>query len=424
MLTAEQNEELTAVEAGTPMGEVLRRYWYPVAFTRELAEFPVKRVELLGEFFALWRSPSGRYGIVPEACPHRKASLAYGVVEADGIRCPYHGWVFDESGACTEQPAERADTNFADRVRAQAGVAQELGGLVWAYVGPHSPEQPAPELPRFDTYVMEGFRDIGWADLPCNYVQIMENAVDPHHVEFLHGRYFEFIGRHEGFTAPPSFGKKHVKVGFDPFEWGIIKRRVVEGASEENDDWKIGHPLVFPYNMRVGGGGVHQMQIRVPINRTTTRFMLYTVHRPEQGYEHVEQPMIPEYELPVFDARGHHVTNYVEGQDMMAWVTQGPVTDRTTEHLGRSDVGIALLRKMFREQMRAVAEGRDPLGVTREPHERIDLPCEKDKFNAGAEFALAFCDMGSTRHSPMLDTIRKIHISAAEKIGAALPAGS
>jgi 5,5'-dehydrodivanillate O-demethylase len=252
----------------------------------------------------------------------------------------------------------------------------------------------------------------------------MENAVDPHHVEFLHGRYFEFIGRHEGFTAPPSFGKKHMKVGFDPFEWGIIKRRVVEGASEENDDWKIGHPLVFPYNMRVGGGGVHQMQIRVPVNRTTTRFMLYTVHRPEEGYEHVEQPMIPEYELPVFDARGRHVTNYVEGQDMMAWVTQGPVTDRTTEHLGRSDVGIALLRKMFREQMRAVAEGRDPLGVTREPHERIDLPCEKDKFNAGAEFALAFCDMGSTRHSPMLDTIRKIHISAAEKIGATVPAGT
>ena len=91
MLTAEQNDELTQVEAGTRMGEVLRRYWYPVAFTRELAEFPVKRVELLGDFFALWRSPGGRYGIIPEPCPHRKASMAYGVVEPDGLRCPYHG---------------------------------------------------------------------------------------------------------------------------------------------------------------------------------------------------------------------------------------------------------------------------------------------------------------------------------------------
>ncbi|MEA2292337.1 MAG: 5,5-dehydrodivanillate O-demethylase oxygenase subunit, partial [Solirubrobacteraceae bacterium] len=293
MLTAEQNDELTQVEAGTPMGEVLRRYWYPVAFTRELEEFPVKRVELLGEFFALWKSPSGRMGIVPEACPHRKASLAYGVVEADGIRCPYHGWVFDVDGACTEQPAERDNTQFQDRVRAQAGTVEEMGGLIWAYVGP----SPAPELPRFDTYVMDGYRDIGWADLPCNYVQIMENAVDPHHVEFLHGRYFEFVGRHEGFTAPASFGKEHVKIGFTAFEWGIIKRRVLKGASEENDDWKVGHPLVFPYNMRVGGGGIHQMQIRVPVNRTTTRFYLYTVHGPD-GYEHVEQPQIPDYELP------------------------------------------------------------------------------------------------------------------------------
>ena len=118
------------------MGDVLRRYWYPVAFTRELAEFPVKRVELLGEFFALWRQPSGRYGIVPEPCPHRKASMAYGVVESDGLRCPYHGWKFDPEGACIDQPAERDNTNFADRVRATAGKVEELGGLIWAYVGP------------------------------------------------------------------------------------------------------------------------------------------------------------------------------------------------------------------------------------------------------------------------------------------------
>ena len=101
------------------------------------------------------------------------------------------------------------------------------------------------------------------------------------------------------------------------------------------------------------------------------------------------------------DDRGRHVTNYVEGQDIMAWVTQGPITDRTTEHLGRSDIGVAMLRKMFREQMDVVAAGGDPLGTIREPHERIDLPCEKDKFHAGgAQFALDFCDMGSTRFSP------------------------
>ena len=117
MLTAEQNDELTEVEPGTPMGEVLRRYWYPVAFTRELDEFPVKRASCSART-GRSASRSGRYGIVPEPCPHRRASLAYGVVEADGLRCPYHGWKFDPDGACLDQPAERDDTNFADRVRA------------------------------------------------------------------------------------------------------------------------------------------------------------------------------------------------------------------------------------------------------------------------------------------------------------------
>ena len=284
MLTAEQNDELTQVAAGTPMGELLRRYWYPVVFTRALEEFPVQPARLLGEDFAVFKTPRGKYGILPEGCPHRRASLAYGVVEADGLRCPYHGWLFGTDGSCLDQPAEREETNFRDRVRAAAGVAQELGGLVWAYIGP----LPAPELPRFDVFVMDGVRDIGWTELPCNFVQIMENAVDPHHTEWLHGRFFEFMARHQGFDAPPSFGKKHVKVGFDAFEWGIIKRRVVEGASEEDDDWKIGHPLVFPYNMRVGGANIEQMQIRVPVDRTTTRFMLYTVHAP--GRHRVPRP--------------------------------------------------------------------------------------------------------------------------------------
>jgi 5,5'-dehydrodivanillate O-demethylase len=246
----------------------------------------------------------------------------------------------------------------------------------------------------------------------------MENAVDPHHTEWLHGRFFEFMARHQGFDAPPSFGKKHVKVGFDAFEWGIIKRRVVEGASEEDDDWKIGHPLVFPYNMRVGGANVEQMQIRVPIDRTTTRFMLYTVHAPE-GIEYPDQPQVPDYKIPVYNEDGRHRVDYVEGQDMMAWVTQGPITDRTVEHLGRSDVGVTMLRKMFKENMAAVARGDDPLGVIRSLHDRIDLPCEKNKFDAGVSFAIDFIDKASSRFSPQADALKKLHIKAQENRKAA-----
>jgi 5,5'-dehydrodivanillate O-demethylase len=408
VLTREQNEILTRVGPGRPMGELLRRYWYPVAFTRQLEEFPVRRTRLLGEDLVVFKTGDGRYGVMPETCPHRSASLAYGVVEAEGLRCGYHGWLFGVDGTCLDQPAELDKTTFKDRVRTDAGKAQELGGLVWAYLGP----DPAPELPRFDVYVMDGVRDIGWAELPCNWLQIMENAVDPHHVEWLHGRYFDFLARQQGFQAPSSFGKRHVKVAFDAFEFGIIKRRVLEGHSEEDDDWKVGHPMVFPYNMRVGGAGMEQMQIRVPVDDTTTRFMLYTVHAPE-GATFPEQPTIPDYELPWLDSHGRHIVDYVEGQDIMAWVTQGPIADRTVEHLGKSDIGVTMLRRMFKEQLAKVEAGEDPLGVVRAPHERIDLPCEKDKFGAGAEFALQWIDRGSGRYSPLAEQLRRLHLDAA-----------
>ena len=171
---------------------------------------------------------------------------------SDGIRCGYHGWKFDFDGQCVEQPAERGRTPTS---ATRCGPGRPGAGDGRDGVGLRRSRSPAPELPRFDVFVMDGVRDIGCADLPCNCLQIMENSVDPHHVEWLHGRYFEFLGETQGFEAPKSFQKKHVKVGFDEFEYGIIKRRVLEGHTEEDDDWAIGHPLVFPYGMRVGGRG-------------------------------------------------------------------------------------------------------------------------------------------------------------------------
>ncbi|HHC07903.1 MAG TPA: aromatic ring-hydroxylating dioxygenase subunit alpha [Actinobacteria bacterium] len=410
MLSKELNEQLTRVGPGTPMGELLRRYWYPVAFTRELDEFPVKKTRLLGEDFAVYKTPGGEYGIIQEKCPHRHASLAYGIVEDCGIRCEYHGWKFDLTGQCVEQPAEPEKSSFKDKIKAFAGKAEEMGGMVWAYIGP----EPAPELPRFDVYVDPGIRDVGWTVLPCNWLQIMENSVDPHHVEWLHGAYFHFLGAQQGFEAPPAFYKKHVKVGFDPFEWGIIKRRVLEGQTEEDDDWKIGHPLVFPYHMRVGGAGIDQMQIRVPIDDTHTWVAFYSLHNPEGIEEYPPQVYPYDYEFEWIDDKGNFIVDYIEGQDIMAWVTQGAITDRSAEHIGKSDIGIVALRRMFREQMALVAEGKDPtVGFTREPHDRIELPCEKNKFGAGLDFALQWIDGGSSRYSPYKDDLKKLHINAA-----------
>ncbi|MGL5912149.1 MAG: Rieske 2Fe-2S domain-containing protein, partial [Phycicoccus sp.] len=380
-------------------------------FERELDEWPITKVRLLGENFAMWKQPSGRYGIMQEHCPHRRASMVYGVVEEEGLRCGYHGWLFDEGGRCLDQPAEPAESTFADRIQAFAGKAQAMGGMVWAYIGP----DPAPELPRFDVYVDAGFKDVGWTVLPCNWLQIMENSVDPHHVEWLHGRYFQFLGEQRGFLAPPGFQKKHLKVAFDELEWGILKRRVLEGNTEQNDDWAVGHPLVFPYSMRVGGAGIEQMQIRVPIDDTHTWVAFYSSHQPPGMETFPEQVYPVDYEFPWLDDDGEHIVDYIEGQDIMAWVTQGDINDRTAEHLGKSDIGVIMLRKMFREQMGLVAAGSEPtVGFTRETHERIGLPCEKDKFGVDyTEFALSWISGGSGRYSPAMDQIKKLYVEAA-----------
>lgn len=408
MLTVEQNEELTRVGPGTPMGELLRYYWYPIAFEEDFDTKPSKSVRLLSEDWTIYKTPSGKYGIIGEHCPHRRASLTYGVVHEEGIRCGYHGWKFDMDGNCIEQPAEAENENFRARVKAKAGLAEAMGGMIWVYVG----EAPAPKLPRFDVFVLDGIREAGYATLPCNWLQIMENSVDPHHVEWLHGYYFEFLGQTQGFDAPKSFQKKHMKTAFDEFHWGILKRRVLEGHSEADDDWAIGHPLVFPLFMRVGGQWIDQMQIRVPIDDTTTWTLFYSLHHPEGGtWEHQERPVF--YPFPFKDENGEFITDYVEGQDVMAWVSQGPIIDRSQEHLGRSDAGVALLRKMFKENMRKVANGEDPIAIIREDHEVIDLPCERDKFGAGTAFTDQWITGGSMRYSPLKEQLLVLHREAA-----------
>lgn len=409
-MTQQDNDELTQVGPGTPMGEVLRNYWYPVAFVRELDEFPVKEVRLLGENWVVFKTPSGDYGIVDERCPHRGASLAYGIVEDAGLRCGYHGWLFNTAGECVEILAEPdSSPKFRAGCGVRAGKAQVLGGMVWVYVG----ESPAPELPRYEAYVMNGYRDIGHSMLPCNWLQIMENSVDPYHVEALHGNYFEFVARQQGTPMPESFvANKHEKVAFDPFDHGIIKRRLLEGQSEDSDDWKIGHPLVFPYKMWVGGNGVYQMQIRVPVDDTHTWALFYTVHAPD-GLEFGDDLPVVDYEYQWIDDRGRHIVDYIEGQDVMAWVTQGPVADRVNEKITKSDVGILACRRMFKEAIEAVRRGEDSIAVVREPHDVIKLPLERSKFGRGAGFAIDWINDGSMRYSPIAEEMKQLHIDAA-----------
>ncbi len=402
MLTPAQQERLTRVGPGTPMGALLRRYWMPVAASVECPAGAARAVRILGEDLVLFRSTAGVVGLLEERCPHRGTSLRHGDVDADGIRCPYHGWKFGPGGACVEMPGETEPGRVAAGATCGYRVA-ELGGLVWAYLGP----EPAPLLPRWDILVWPGMlRDVGRAIVPCNWLQIMENSVDPVHLEWLHGHHLSSVRTRLGLSAPTHYPKRHAEIGFDRFRYGIIKRRVLEGGSREDDDWRIGHPLVFPNMVRVGAHPQHRLQIRVPVDDTHTLHFWYCCWVPP-GEDGVSQEPIPVYEVPFRDERGEFLLDFVDGGDIMAWVSQGAIADRTRERLGETDRGIALYRRLLFEQLDVVAAGGDPLGIVRDPaeNEMIELPQERNKYGRGGAFLREAIEMSHVRYSPIRDRI-------------------
>ena len=189
MLTAEQNDLLTQITPGTPMGNLMRRYWHVIGAAEDLGTAWTKKVRLLGEDLILFRDRSGKRGLIAEQCPHRRASFLHGIPTDDGIRCPYHGWEFNAQGKCLNQPNEVDDPAFREKVGTTAYPVEELGGILFAYMGP----LPAPLLPRWDGFVVEGgIRALGKVLLPINWLQIMENSMDPIHTEWLHGHHYEF----------------------------------------------------------------------------------------------------------------------------------------------------------------------------------------------------------------------------------------
>jgi len=402
MLTKEQNDRLTLVGPGTPMGELMRRYWQPIAGMSELNDNPTKAVRLLCEDLILFKNESGTLGLVDASCAHRRVNLLWGIPEKNGLRCPYHGWLYDETGQCLEMPAEPADSTFPSRVQLKAYPVQELGGLVWAYLGP----QPAPLIPHYYPFVEEGrVRSIGWTHVTCNWLQIMENSLDPIHAEYLHGYFSKYVLqrlgviKHRGdiyghrpveedpdvtYWRKAGRTMRHTSASTSRFEHGVLKHRLLVGETEENSiGWNIGHPILFP-NLESGTGG-HDFQIRVPMDDENTYYIYYYAHEPRQG-EPMDQAGedVPVYHVPIagVDATGQPIWEQLDnnsGQDHFAWTSQGPRTRRWLEKLGQSDVGIILFRRMLMEQMQIVEDGGDPMNTFRDPatNEIIWLPYDR-----------------------------------------------
>jgi len=364
-MTPELNERLTRVGKGTPAGELLRRYWMPVAPSAELTTAaPKKRIRVLGEDLVLFRDGQGRPGLVEEQCPHRSASLYYGFVEDDGLRCAYHGWKFDCAGRCVDQPFEPENGRLKDKVQAQAYPLQEFCGLIFAYLGP----LPAPLLPDWDILRREdGDRLIDMLPvLNCNWLQIMENSVDPSHTYYLHAHTLATKGRAErGAYYYRPIKNLNFEVVKTPTWGGVIKQRVYGGDQAEEER---GHPVIFP-NMLLSPQRQHLvMHIRTPIDDTHTRIFRVQFTPNDNGRPQPQPAEVPvRYQDSFRNEDGEYHLDTFASQDAMAWETQGQVTDRERETLGSSDRGIVMYRRLLREQIDALAEGKEPIGVIRDP---------------------------------------------------------
>lgn len=376
MLTPEENDLLTRVGPGTPCGDFLRRYWHPIAAASELTEEkPKMRIRILGEDLVLYRGAGGSYGLLAEQCSHRGASLYYGFLEGNDLRCPYHGWLYDAEGRCVEQPFEPQQSLLKHTIRHPAYPVEKLSGFLWAYMGP--PEKK-PLLPRWDILVdQEGIRRLEIRPvLNCNWLQAEENTADVTHTYFLHAYTMATKGRAD---QGGGFARPFVRYGFQPFEWGILKSWEYTG---ERGGTGWGNLLVYPNMLRLGGA----MHWRVPIDDTHTKILrveYYPPGRTPRGVtlDETAQAASPDGEPPLsyeagwLNDRGEYHLDTFSSQDGMAWETQGPIFDRSKEHLGASDTGVVLLRQMLLDGIKAVQEGRDPMCLVLDPedNERIDL---------------------------------------------------
>jgi 5,5'-dehydrodivanillate O-demethylase oxygenase subunit len=362
MLSAEKNARLTQVGADTPGGQLLRRYWHALWPACDFsAEKPKKRIKVMGEDLVVYRGDDGAFGCVTEHCAHRGCSLYYGFLEGSAIRCAYHGWKFERDGRCVEQPFEPAESTYKDRVRQRAYPVQELGGLLFIYMGP----LPAPLLPRWDTLVRkDGKRLVEIRPtLTCNWLQAQENTADTTHTYYLHGHMMAQKG--VKWESAAYYYRPIVAYDFQLCEWGIEKKLVYGGEHPEEE---IRPPLIFPNILRIPEGRTENLHWRVPIDDHTTAIIVMRFTPVEPGKPAPRQASIPTEIMPDdYDEAGNHGLNNFYSQDRMAWETQGPVLDRSKELLGSTDRGIVMFRKLLDEQIAIVEKGGDPMALVRDP---------------------------------------------------------
>ena len=357
--------ELAEVSAGTPMGELMRRYWHPIGMVGDATDTP-RKIRVLGEDLILFRDGQGRPGLLYPHCAHRGASLYYGKVDERGIRCCYHGWLFDVQGHCLEQPCEPEGGRARDRRRQPWYPLQEQYGLIWAYMGP--PDKK-PVLPRYECLEVLDEGEFLEADdssiggggpqiIPCNWLQHYENLVDPFHVVILHSGFSGTQFVKEMAVMP----EVHWEV--QRFSVRTVSHRTLPDGQRLRRISEAGLPTlrVIP-SPRLGRfGRVESLGWVLPIDDHS--FRIYVVGRVREAGDLRRMRTRMNGKLWEEMSEEEH---RLYPNDVEAMVGQGVIAKHSEEHLVTSDKGIVMLRRLLQAQLQAVAEGRDPAGVSFDP---------------------------------------------------------
>jgi phenylpropionate dioxygenase-like ring-hydroxylating dioxygenase large terminal subunit len=386
MLSHEKNALLTQTGPGTPMGKLMRSSWIPAMTAGEVpaADEPPVRLLLLGERLVVFRDSEGRVGVLEENCPHRGASLFFGRNEEGGLRCVYHGWKFDVSGACLDLPTEPANSRMRDNLKAKAYPARIAGGVLWVYMGE---ARPAPALPGFEWLGVptEQIYASRWQQ-ECNYAQAMEGELDSAHVGFLHRMVNKIDKDHQALTGryftddtAPAWKILPTQAGFM-----ACNGRRVEGDKRY---WRL-NQFLLPFYTMIPPRPSEAQLVRMWVPMTDERcWVICVTYRPDgplgaeelaawRNGDNAHRKVVPGTTIPterldndyLIDRHAQKTVSFtgikgIRAQDAMVTEGAGPIADRTREHLGSSDLAVVAMRRT----LIAAATAGEPLAVVEKP---------------------------------------------------------
>lgn len=399
MLSQQQNDHITLSGPGTPLGTLLRMYWQPAALVDELdGPRPVRPVRLLGQNFVLFRDEQGRIGLLDRDCPHRGADLVFGRLENGGLRCAFHGWLFDVKGQCLETPAEPASSRLCQGIKQRSYPVIEKNGIIFAYLGAGEP----PAFPELDCFVAPATHTFAFKGLmECNWLQALEVGIDPAHASFLH-RFFEdedtsasygkqFRGASAGSDMPMTrilreYDRPVINVERTEYGMRLVALRELDAERTHVRVTNQIFPQAFVIPMSTE---MTITQWHVPVDDTHCYwYAIFTSYAAPVDKPKMRAQRLTLYELPDYRSRKNSANDYgfdpheqatqtytgmgldINVHDQWAVESMGAVQDRTREHLGTSDKAIVLFRRMLREEIDKAAAGQTPMMVLDARHAR------------------------------------------------------